>query len=181
MAKTTVPKGRRVKCWATGAWGTTLTYYKAPDGHWYKDEETYQDKLHKAAMHKQLLATLADVMMFDPSMAFPTVIPKKLKEFAFYDDEIILATIEQCRDTIGYAMRTKEFTSEYGRAAYVMAIIKNHINDVYKAARSNAAVKAKQEAKATEVPVLQDLDFQMPTNSNHAHRDISDFLFDDEE
>lgn len=124
MAKTTAPKGRRVKCQATGVWGTTLTYYKAPDGHWYKDEATYQDKLHKAAMHKQVIAALADVMMFDPSMAFPTIIPKKLKELSFYDDEIILATIEQCRDKIGYAMRTKEFSSEYGRAAYVMAIIK---------------------------------------------------------
>ena len=47
MAKATAPKGRRVKCQATGAWGTTLTYYKAPDGHWYKDEATYQDKLHE--------------------------------------------------------------------------------------------------------------------------------------
>ena len=60
-------------------------------------------------MHKQVIAALADVMMFDPSMAFPTIIPKKLKELSFYDDEIILATIEQCRDKIGYAMRTKEF------------------------------------------------------------------------
>lgn len=181
MAKTTAPKGRRVKCQATGVWGTTLTYYKAPDGHWYKDEATYQDKLHKAAMHKQVIAALADVMMFDPSMAFPTIIPKKLKELSFYDDEIILATIEQCRDKIGYAMRTKEFSSEYGRAAYVMDIIKNHINDVYKAAKSNAAVQYKQEAKAQQVPILQDLGFGANTQDHHAHRDISDFLFDDEQ
>lgn len=180
MAKETQPKGRRVKCWATGAWGTTLTYYKAPDDHWYQDEATYQAKMHKAAMHKQVVATLAEVMMFDPSMAFPTIVPKKLKELSFYDDEIILATIEQCRDKIGYAMRTKEFSSEYGRAAYVMAIIKNHINDVYKAAKSNAAAQSKQEAKEKSVPVLQDLDFVTPTHSNHAPRDISDFLFDDE-
>lgn len=132
-------------------------------------------------MHKQVIAALADVMMFDPSMAFPTIIPKKLKELSFYDDEIILATIEQCRDKIGYAMRTKEFSSEYGRAAYVMAIIKNHINDVYKAAKSNAAVQHKQEAKAQQVPILQDLGFGANTQDHHAHRDISDFLFDDEQ
>ena len=82
---------------------------------------------------------------------------------------------------IGYAMRTKEFSSEYGRAAYVMAIIKNHINDVYKAAKSNAAVQHKQEAKAQQVPILQDLDFGANTQDHHAHRDISDFLFDDEQ
>lgn len=181
MAKTTVPKGRRVKCQATGAWGTTLTYYKAPDGHWYKDEAAYQDKLHRTAVHKQVIAALADVMMFDPSMAFPTIVPKKLKELSFYEDEIILATIEKCRDSIEYAMRTKEFASEYNRAAYVMAILKNNINDVYKAAKSSAAIQFKQKIKAQDTPVLQNLDFSANTQPPHKHKDISDFLFDDEE
>lgn len=181
MAKATAPKGRRVKCWATGEWGTSITYYKAPDGHWYKDEATYQTKLHKAAMHKQVIAALADVMMFDPSMAFPTIIPKKLKELAFYDDEIILATIEQCRDKIGYAMRTKEFESEYHRASYVMAIIKNHINDVYKAAKQKAVTQSRQEHLAESTPVVQDFDFTQVANTTHKHRDLSDFLSDDME
>ena len=39
----------------------------------------------------------------------------------------------------------------------------------------------KQEAKAQQVLILQDLGFGANTQDHHAHRDISDFLFDDEQ
>ena len=178
MAKAKKPAGRRVKCFYTGEYGTSLTFYKAPDGHWYKSEAAYRERLHKTAVHKQLMCAIADVMMFDSSMAFPTIIPKKLKELSFYGEDIILATIEQCRDKIGHAMRTKEFDSEYGRAAYFMAILKNNINDVYKASKSAAVTKAKQEKQAETVPVTDDYDF-IAASTSHKHTDLSN-LFDDE-
>lgn len=178
MAKEKIPKGRRVKCHFTGEVGSSLAFYKAPDGFYYKSESIYQEKLHKAAVHKQLLCAIADVMMFDSSMAFPTIILKKLKELSFYGDDIILATLEQCRDSIGYAMRTKEFASEYNRAAYVMAILKNHINDVYKASKSDSVQKAKQAAKDVQPPAVDTYDF-FSAPAAHKHTDLSS-LFDDD-
>lgn len=175
MAKTKAPTGRRVKCHLTGEIGTSLTFYKAPDGFYYKSEPVYQEKLHKTAIHKQLVNTLADVMMFDSSMVFPTIVLKKLKELSFYGDEIILATVEKCRDKIGYAMRTKEFQSEYQRCAYVMAIIKNNINDVYKAEKSAAAQKVIQSKQAEIVPAVDTYDF-ISEASAHKHTDLSDLF-----
>lgn len=181
MAKTvSAPKGRRVKCHATGAVGNSLTFYKAPDGHYYKDSATYQARIDQIALHKQLIAELANIMMFDPSMAFPTIVPKMLKELSFYGDAIILQTLQQCKDNIGYAMRTKEFPSEYQRASYVMAILKNHINDVYKVAKQQAKQEVKQTVQEAQIPVVQDL-YAMPQASSAAPaHDLSAFLFDEE-
>ena len=44
MAAPKVRKGRRVICHATGIYGNSLDYFKAPDGFYYQTKELYEQK-----------------------------------------------------------------------------------------------------------------------------------------
>ena len=45
MGKVKNPKGKKVKCRATGVFGTTLTFYKAEDGKYYQSEAVYKNHI----------------------------------------------------------------------------------------------------------------------------------------
>lgn len=169
-------KGRRVKCCLTGEWGTSLTFFKGPDGRYYKTENLYKEKQKKNETHKQLIEELATLMGFTPGMVFPTCVVKDLKQLSFYDESVILETVKRCHDKVEYAMRTKSFDSEYNKAAYIMAIIKNNINDVYKEIERNKAAKVSVH---TPVDINAKADLQDIGYTKASH-DISDFLFEDE-
>lgn len=152
---------RKVRCFATGEWGLLDEFFKAPDGHYYKDESVYEQYKDNAAIYIKLMDDIRDTMAFDPSMAFPTIITRTLKDLSqFYGYGIILETFERCKSSIGYAMRSKTFQSEYARAAYVMAILKNNINDVY--------LEHKRNQKAAEFLQRQDSQVQEADNMNFA-------------
>lgn len=168
-------KGRRVKCHETGEWGTSLTFYKAPDGFYYKSEDLYKEKQKKSDTYNQLIEELAELMGFTPGMVFPTCVVKGLKQLSFYDNEVILETAKRCHDKVEYAMRTKKFASEYQKSAYIMAIIKNNINDVYKDIERNK--HDSQRDIQPVIPIESDLENVGCVKVSH---DISDFLFDDE-
>ena len=78
-------------------------------------------------------------------------------------------------------MRTKSFSSEYHRASYIMAVVKNHINDVYKAKKRRESAEASIQR--------QEMQFQTEDATNFADigyaakpsRDLSFFQDDDDE
>lgn len=95
---------------------------------------------------------LMDILGYQEGMKMPTVAYKKLKEFESYGYDVVLDTICNQVDSINYFMNTKSFNSEYGRVAYVFAIIQNNIMDEY-----NRKKRAKKQItlvdKAPDMPI----------------------------
>lgn len=181
MAKQTpAPKGRPVKCFVTGERGTSLTFFKAPDGHYYKSEALYNQRVHDAEVYKSIMDIIHDVLAFDPSMVFPTCITRSIKQLSFYGNETILETFEQCKPQLENAMRTKSFNSEYQRASYMMAIIKNKINDVYKAKKRRESAQAAIDRQETQFRAEDATDFADIGYAAKPSRDLSFFQDDDE-
>lgn len=168
-------KGRKVRCRETGEYGTTLTFYKAPDGHYYKDEQTYLKHEHKSEAHRKLIDEISGYMGYIPGMVFPTCVTQSLKEFSFYGDDIVLETLERNRDSVEHAMRTKTFDGDMQRARYLMAIIRNHINDVYMESQKRQRSQI-QEPAENSIPEVS-TEFEMQNIGCAVKgKDISDFL-----
>ena len=173
-------KGRKVRCHATGEYGTDLTFFKAPDGHYYKSEALYNQRVHDAEVYKKIMDIIHDALAFDPSMAFPTCITRSIKQLSFYGNETILETFEKCKPQIESAMRTKYFSSEYNRASYMMAIIKNNINDVYKAKKRLESAQAGIQRQEMQFSAEDATDFADIGYAAKPSRDLSFFQDDDE-
>lgn len=133
--------GRRVRCYATGEYGTSETFIKIKD-HYYKSQEVYDQMKHDQMVTKEIEEMiLFDLLDYTSGQPFPSVMKKKLKELSFYKPEIVLMTLKEIKDSLLYMLGIKHFDTDYGRIAYIFGAIKNHINDVYR--REKEAEKAK--------------------------------------
>lgn len=168
------PKGRKVRCFETGALGTSLSFFKAPDGHYYINEAAYQKHVHKSETHRKLIDALSGYMGYIPGMVFPTCITQSLKELSFYGEDVILETLERNRDGVEYAMRTKRFSGDRQKALYLMAILKNHINDVYKEFKDIKLAQLKIEESS--VPEIATESEMKEIGCTARGKDISSFL-----
>lgn len=150
----------------TGEWGTTDKFYKAPNGRYFKDQDAYDRWLigkekkkpkKKKVTYKDIINKVYDLLQYEEGQPFPRIIGRRIKELNFYSYDVILKTFNECTPAIERAFRTKTFDSEIQRCNYMMAIISNHIVDVYR--ESQRAEQAIQEqTKETHVPEVLDVD-----------------------
>lgn len=164
-------KGRRVKCYATGEYGTDLTFVKI-DGHYYKDEFTYERYIKNKEYRTLVYDKLADFLGYQKGQIFPGIVHKKLKDLEFYGFECIYKTICKKENDILWALNHKDFRNDMGRIAYMFAIIDNNINDVYKSMRTakKRLIMPSEAADYIEVANLESI------GTSKKGRDISAFL-----
>lgn len=165
---------RPCKCAVTGEKGTTDTFVKI-NGKYYKSQEIYDADQMRKAKRKELIRYICEEFLgYGNGQPFPTSLPKKLKELSFYDDDVILETFKRCASNIHYQMDNKQFSAEYGKIAYIFAIIKNSIADVNVELRR----KTKQESIVKQVEIESGDLSNIGTKTRG--KDISSFLYDDE-
>lgn len=176
---------RKCKCFVTGEIGTTDVFYKpnnedensTDNKKYFKSKEVYEQYRYQKDLRLKIMKELGDLMGYvtvkdgGSSQAYPTSITRKLKELSFYGDEIILDTIYECTEPIKWAFANKEFSSEYGKGSYMMSIIVNNINDIYK--RKKQAERKAAKEKKTEI--VENVDVYQIGNKSKA-RDISSWL-----
>jgi hypothetical protein len=104
-------------------------------------------------------------------MKFPTVICKKLKELESYGWDVVFECICDSEDAISWALNNKEFSSEYGKCAYIMAIVVNHINDTKK----KVIMKERELECQKKIQIPEEIDIQKGVQKKC---DISRFLED---
>jgi len=169
----------KVRCQVTGEYGTADSFYHAPDKHYYKTKEIYENKIKESEARKQIIDTICfDFLDYQKGQVFPKVLTSKLKELSFYSNQTILKTIKECRENIIYWMNKKDFDSDYGKISYIFAIIKNKINDVYREEQR----QKRQESKAKEAlenQIINDVDIAN-ISVHHDTKDISKWLEEDE-
>ena len=171
--------GRKVKCRLTGETGSSDDFIKI-DGKYYKNQQVYDAWNKENEGRKKVIEIIAfDFLGYRQGQVFPTVLTKKLKELEFYGYDVILKTVEKSRSAIEYSMNTKDFSSDIHKISYIMAIIKNNINDVYREFQRTEKIIEKQESKTKELGTIND-EVMMSIGSKQKAKDISDFLEDDE-
>lgn len=165
-------KGRKVKCCATGEYGTSLTFVKI-DGHYYKDEFTYERYIEEKNYRKLTYDIIADYLGYQKGQIFPGVVYHRLKNLEFYGYKCIYQTFCIKKNDIEWALNHKDFRNDLGRIAYMFAIINNSINDVYKQMRTESRKqKLPESADYIEEINLEDI------GTSKKGRDISSFLED---
>lgn len=166
---------RKVKCFITGEEGTSDTFVKI-GSHYYKSQAVYDEYRHEADTRKTIVNIIAnDFLGYQSGQKFPAYIQKKLNEFGYYSNDIILATIEKHYDNIKYYMENKQFKNDTGKIAYIFAIISNNINDVNKEYQWKK--KTEQQEHKTEMISLPETDI---SSAPVKAKDISSWLEEDD-
>lgn len=165
--------GRKVKCFVTGEEGTSDTFIKI-GAHYYKSQEVYDIYHHDREAHKAIVNLICDFLDYQPEQKFPTYIGTKLKEYSFYDNEVILETLKRSSDTIRYYMHNKKFENDIRKIQYIFAIVSNNINDVDK------EYKWKKQDKNSFVTAETFDNPQILSRPKSGTRDISQWLSEED-
>ena len=88
----------------------------------------------------------------------------KCEKHGNYSFEVILTAFKVNKDKILKSIVGKEFTSEENKMAYVCAIVRNNINDVYM--RMNNAKKSSDKTETVNTDVLTHTSAQYVKQSN---------------
>lgn len=147
---------RKVKCQATGEFGTTDDFVKIDD-KWYKSREVYDKVQREKEFRKRAKEIiLNDFLHYEAGRPFPALLNKKYVELAsFYSDEVICKTVEEIRENMIKCCESKDFKNEYNAVAYVFAAINSHIGDVYN--QQKAEEKRREQLKKESEKVQLDL------------------------
>lgn len=168
---------RQVKCQITGEWGTSDTFVKIKDKY-YKSQEIYDKEQHRKDIHKQLIDFVCYKLLdYQKGQKFPTSLTKKLKELSFYDDEVVLKTVQDYENDIVFWLNKKGIDKEYGKISYIFAIINSHINDVYNQWKREKLTQEKNSQ------INQDTNIDIDINkieTKHKEKDLSAWLEDDD-
>lgn len=163
---------RQVKCQDTGELIPKTDAYKASNGKYYSSEEAFKCLMDEKIYRQKCLDELGNILGYHEGQKFPTIVAKKLKEYQYYGYKVVLQTIIDKRSVIEYSISHKDFTSEYNKVSYVMAIITNSINDVKKKIDKEQRLQHISNNAITSEEVES---IQTPTNHGDIH-DISKFL-----
>lgn len=166
---------RLVKCFDTNEKiSKDLAFVENLNGknRYWSSEQEYNKWTFNNQCRINSINILADIFGYSAGMKMPTVAYKKMKELEPYGYDVFEATIRAQKDNIAYALGHKNFSTEYGRVAYVFAIIQNNIMDEYKKKKRDEKI----EHKETKIDFGEmDLD---EIGNNKKSKNISNLLGD---
>lgn len=166
----------KVKCAVTGEKGTNDTFVKIK-GKYYKSQEVYDNAQKQKDLYKEIKNIICyELLDYQTGQKFPTMLTKKLKELEFYDNEVILNTINNCKNDISYWMNRKNIESDTGKIYYIFAVMSSHINDEYRKWKRESQRKIKEEK--SEINIGHDISIEN-IGTNVKGKDISAWLEDD--
>jgi len=171
MARVKTPKGKKVKCRATGQFGTTLTFYKAADGKYYQSESVYKNYIQEKESFLNCKRILGALMGFDDTAPYPTFFIKKINEYKTLSFARLEATIRAKENDIRWACTNKKFDTTQRKIQYVFRIISNAINDVQ-------PDKDRYVQAAKEEITIDDYNMSMPLQSSQKVKDMSAFFME---
>lgn len=177
MAKKTEPKGRRVKCFATGEYGNSLEYVKH-DNRWWKNEEVYQTYTNNTLYRKKAYDLYSTIIGYEKGQIFPNYVHKRFKKLEFYGWEVIYQNMIECRESMEWAIFHKEFRNDIAQTAYLFTIMEAHINDVYANLKKQKADIEQAEKRTLEMAMYEgdDINLDVIQTAPQKKRDISQWL-----
>ena len=167
---------RKCKCKLCGKWLTTDIAYRDEKGKYYCSQEEYEEIQRDRQRKEECFKYLEGFMRVPISK----IARKRINELhEYYSYEVIYRTIKFVEDRIRYAVENKNFNNEQSEVNYLMAIISNNINEVYKeyTKEQKELMKLFEEPKnEIDLDIINDLDDKPVVKPRTS--DISDFLDD---
>lgn len=167
---------RQVKCCITGEYGLSDVFIKVGNKY-YKSQEVYDnDRKDKDLWNEIVRYICEDLLGYQTGQVFPSLIPRKLAEYKFYNREVILKTFQLKSSDILYQINQDgKFDNEQSKIFYMFAIVKNSINDVYKQwKRDNKQAINKDKEDYIGTNDIENL------GTSKSGKDLSTWLEDDE-
>lgn len=96
-----------------------------------------------------------------------------------YTYEVILEAIKFCEKDITYALSKKEFKTESSRVAYVMAILRNNLEQVHNNVKRDEQIKYTQDLQRESIEANETFDFmdsERPVEVKKTRVDLSEFF-----
>ncbi|HDK7194908.1 TPA: hypothetical protein PTV74_003215 [Clostridium botulinum] len=169
--------GRKCKCRICKKELTTDTAYKVVIDNknaYYCNEEEYKNTLKTKQLKDNCYNTIKN-MLNEP---FVTPMMKKeinkLKEF--YDYIVIEKTFKECEENIKWFLSNKEYSTEYAKIRYIITIIQNNINSVYKRYTEELKEMEKLFKQSNNETIDINIINNSITNNLKNNNDISEFL-----
>ena len=165
---------RKVKCFITKEEGTSDIFIKI-DNKYYKSQEIYDESQKAKESFKKLIKYIGEELLgYETGQVYPSLVFKKLTEYKFYDNEVILKTFKLKEKDILYQInQDNKFKNDNGKVFYMFAIVKNAINDVHKEwlkEQKQITLNNKQDMKPIEI--LESV--------KHDNKNIKNWLGDDD-
>lgn len=147
--------GRKVKCRFCCKTLNSTEAYRIDDGKAYpyccSAKEYFEEKIENEYMHK-CYEVLYDAMRYREGAILPNIVKKTLNELhRSYSFEVILKTIQKQKDSIEKACDRKSFNNEFVKCKYIMVIICNSIEDVYKQMKHEEIQNKKDNAELDRI------------------------------
>lgn len=166
---------KKCKCHITNEWGTTDQFIKIGK-YYYKNQYVYDENKRLKEERANLIDYICRTFLkYGEGQPFPTSLPKKLNDLSYYDNAVILEAFKTCKDDILYWLEHKQFNNEYGKIAYMFAIIGNRIADVNKEYVRQERIKNEQAEN-----IAYFTDPLLTTGTNKSGKDLSQFLGGDD-
>lgn len=171
---------RKCRCYVTKEEGNTDLFVKKPVGKlfkYFKSEEVYQEFIKEKELKDKLHTRIAEILNYTDKQMLPPFFKKGLNSLLdVYDIEVIIETFKQNEKSINYWLsQDNKFKNEAGKINYMMAIIKNNINDVNK--KWQQEQKRKQPSKIDiDIDVANEIFEVKNKNIKRKNNDISQFL-----
>lgn len=151
---------RQVKCQDTGVLVSASDAWKAPNGKYYSSQGAFEHLIKEREYRQKSISEIGDILGYKEGQKFPTIVAKKIKDYEFYSYEVVYETIITKKQAIINSISNKDFTSDYNKTSYIMAIITNSINDIYKQHQNKQKIQhidktvvTTEEVKSTTTPV----------------------------
>ena len=154
---------------------------------YYCNEKEYTEyNLTLEKYHETILFFATDILEYERGQIVPAEIKRRIKKLGtFYNYEVIKMTLEvNCRYLNGI-VRHKNFDSEHHMIAYLMVVIENKINDVYKQwkADKRQQSKAKKTSESLDNSInsfLDSFDEPLQPKKSPEQKGIAAFLKEDD-
>lgn len=125
---------RKVKCFICKKESNNLVAFKTPQNKYCCSEDEYNEHISKLNSWNELYDYIkSEIFEYDKTQNLSHWMIKQLRILnQAYSSDIILETVKQCKTNIKYYLTVKkELDNEYKKINYMLAIIKNKINDIY--------------------------------------------------
>ena len=164
---------RSVTCKITKEKGDSDTFYCVRENgknSYYRSKEIY-DKYEQLKKEKaELVEHISNEFFY--GQIVPPIFIKKINEVNLYGYGIILKTFKQKKDAFDYAM-TVNFDSDFQKSAYIIAIVKNYINEVYQQHKKEQTIETEQSKDKIDTSIFND------TTASSGKKDMSSFFEED--
>ncbi|CEQ01634.1 Uncharacterised protein [[Clostridium] sordellii] len=141
---------------------------------YYCSEEEYDKQQDEIIQRDKCYEVIKDILNI------PLVTPGMIKQLKtvreYYEYVVITKTFKTKEEDIRWAVNNKEFSNEYNKFRYVLAIILNNIEDIKKVHMKELEEISRLFNKVENNEINIDIMNDMPISTKRKSNDISQFL-----